>query len=210
MRVLVVEPERRPEVREINDSLKEMQGIVGGLIQPIYLDDSVALVCNDEGKLMDLPANRGLRDEDGVIYDIVCGTFFLCGAPASGDDFTSLTDEEIALYSKIFSVPKQFMNLDSRIIIFPCGEKELSEEKKMDSGIRKLWIRLGVTIEITKAEEKMIFCNDDLRMADTLRTVIADGRFCLDGETYIPSEAVRAYNKAYGTDYEVENQFCDL
>lgn len=50
MRILIVEPERRPEIREIDDSLKAMQDIVGGLIQSIYLDDSVALVCNDEGK----------------------------------------------------------------------------------------------------------------------------------------------------------------
>ncbi len=33
MRVLVIEPERRPEVREIEDSLKAMQETVGGLIQ---------------------------------------------------------------------------------------------------------------------------------------------------------------------------------
>ena len=46
MRVLVVEPERRPEVREINDSLKEMQGIVGGYIQALYpFEEPVALVC---------------------------------------------------------------------------------------------------------------------------------------------------------------------
>ena len=44
MRVLVIEPERRPEVREIDDSLKAMHQIVGAMIQPIYLDDSVALV----------------------------------------------------------------------------------------------------------------------------------------------------------------------
>ena len=50
MRILVIEPERRPEVREIEDSLTTMQQIVGGLIQPIYLDDSVALVCNDGGR----------------------------------------------------------------------------------------------------------------------------------------------------------------
>lgn len=210
MRILVVAPERKPQVREISDTLESMQQVVGGKIEVIYPYDGIALVSNRDGKNLRLPPNRELRDEDGVIYDIVCGTFFLCGAPASGDDFTSLTDEEIALYSKIFSVPKLFMNLDSRIIIFPCGEKGLSEEEKMDSGIRKLWLRLGATIEITKAEEKMIFCNDDLRMADTLRTVIAEGRFCLDGETYIPSEAVQAYNKTYGTDYEAENQFCDL
>ena len=30
MRVLVVEPEQRPEEREIDDSLKAMQEIVGG------------------------------------------------------------------------------------------------------------------------------------------------------------------------------------
>ncbi len=47
MRVLVVEPERRPEPREISGSLEEMQSIVGGLIQPIYPfeDDFVTLVC---------------------------------------------------------------------------------------------------------------------------------------------------------------------
>ncbi|NBK19625.1 DUF3846 domain-containing protein [Anaerotruncus sp. 1XD42-93] len=50
MRVLVVEPERRPEPREISGSLESMQEIVGGLIQPIYLDDSVVLLCNDDGK----------------------------------------------------------------------------------------------------------------------------------------------------------------
>ena len=33
MRVLVIEPERRPEVRDIEDSLKAMQETVGGLIQ---------------------------------------------------------------------------------------------------------------------------------------------------------------------------------
>ena len=43
MRVLVVEPEHRPEVREIDNSLKAMQQIVGSLIQPACLDDSVAL-----------------------------------------------------------------------------------------------------------------------------------------------------------------------
>ena len=119
MRVLVVEPERRPEVREINDSLKEMQGIVGGLIQPIYLDDSVALVCNDEGKLMDLPANRGLRNKDGQMYDIVFGTFFLCGAPADSDHFTSLTTEQIEQYRKMFYTPEMFWGMDGRIVCLP-------------------------------------------------------------------------------------------
>lgn len=126
MRVLVVEPEHRPEVREINDSLTAMQKIVGGLVQPIYLDGSVALVCNDEGKLMGLPANRGLRDENGQIYDIVCGTFFLCGAPADSDHFTSLTAEQIERYRERFYTPEMFWGMDGHIVCLPLEVNEAS------------------------------------------------------------------------------------
>ena len=120
MQVLVVEPERRPEVREINDSLSAMQEIVGGLIQPIYpFEEPVALVCNDEGKLLDLPANRGLRNKDGQIYDIVCGTFFLCGAPPDSDHLTSLTPEQIQRYQERFYAPEMFWGLDGHIVCLP-------------------------------------------------------------------------------------------
>lgn len=119
MRVLVVEPERKPEVRDIDDSLKAMQDIIGGLIQPIYLDDSVALICNDEGKLMNLTANRGLRDKNGQIYDIVFGTFFLCGAHADSDSFASLTSEQIERYQKQFYTPEMFWGMDGHIICLP-------------------------------------------------------------------------------------------
>ena len=120
MRVLVVEPERRPEIREIDGSLKSMQEIVGGLIQPVYpFNDSVALVCNEEGKVMNLPLNRGLRDEDGQIYDIVSGTFFLCGVPEDSDHFTSLTPEQIERYHKRFHTPEMVWGMDGRIVCLP-------------------------------------------------------------------------------------------
>ena len=120
MRVLVVEPERRPKVREIDDSLKAMQEIVGGYIQPIYpFDDPIALVCNDEGRLMNLPANRGLRGEDEKLYDIVFGTFFLCGAPADSDHFTDLTPEQIEQYQRRFYTPEMFWGVDGRIVCLP-------------------------------------------------------------------------------------------
>ena len=121
MRVLIVEPERRPEVREIDGSLKSMQEIVGGLIQPIPLigDPDIVLVCNDEGKLLNLPANRGLRDENGQIYDIVCGTFFICGAPTDSDHLTSLTQDQIERYQKQFYTPEMFWGMDGHIICLP-------------------------------------------------------------------------------------------
>ena len=120
MRVLVVEPGRRPEVREIDGSLRSMQEIVGSLIQPVYpFDDPVALVRNDEGKVMDLPANRGLRDENGQIYDIVSGTFFLCGAPDNSDHFTSLAPEQIKQYEERFHTPEKFWGMDGHIVCLP-------------------------------------------------------------------------------------------
>ena len=119
MRVLVVEPEQRPKEKEIDDSLTAMQNIVGGYIQPVHLDDSVVLVCNEEGKFMDMPANRGLRDKNGQIYDIVCGTFFLFGAPPDNDRFTSLTPEQIKRYEERFHTPEMFWGMDGRIVCLP-------------------------------------------------------------------------------------------
>ena len=121
MRILVVEPERRPVVREIDGSLKAMQKIVGGLIQPIPIigEPDTVLICNDEGKLLNLPANRGLRDETGQIYDIVCGTFFICGAPVDCDHFTSLTPEQIERYRKRFYTPEIFWGMDGHIVCLP-------------------------------------------------------------------------------------------
>ena len=71
--------------------------------QAVYpFDDPVALICNEEAKLEGLPLNRALRDENGNIYDIIAGTFFLCGAPPDSEDFTSLTDEQLAHYTNRF------------------------------------------------------------------------------------------------------------
>lgn len=79
MKVLVVRPMEMPEVQEIDHTLFAMQELVGGTIQAVYpFDDPVALVCNDEGKLLGLPWNRTLTDDHGVPYDIVCGTIFCC------------------------------------------------------------------------------------------------------------------------------------
>ena len=103
LKVLIVEPLKAPYVAEINDSLESMQDIVGGLIQVIYpFDDPVALICNDEGKLMGLPLNRPLTDSSGSIYDIICGRFFLCAAPSDSDSFESLSGEQIEHYTAYY------------------------------------------------------------------------------------------------------------
>ena len=110
LRVLVVEPLRAPYSRELPDTLEDMQKLVGGTIQAIYpFDEPVALICHDEGKLLGLPPNRALRDEKGVLYDIVCGTFFLCAAPPDSDSFESLSEEQLARYAARFRTLELFL-----------------------------------------------------------------------------------------------------
>ena len=89
-----------------------MQSIVGGIIQAIYPFDhpEIALICNDEGKLMRLRPNRALFDKDGNIVDIVAGTFFLCSAPTESENFESLTDEQIETYKKRFDALEFYIN----------------------------------------------------------------------------------------------------
>ena len=101
MKVLIVEPEKAPYAAEIPTGLESLQKQVGGLIQALYLSD-VALICNDEGKLIGLPWNRPLFDEDGNLYDIIAGTFLVVGL--TEDDFGSLTDEQIRKYTELFWV----------------------------------------------------------------------------------------------------------
>ena len=120
MLVLMIEPGKAPRRLELSHSLTEMQKAVGGSIQILYpFEDPVALVCNEEGKLLRLPANRALRDESGAVYDIVCGPFFLCGAPPDSDALTDLTEDQLQRYERRFARPELFLNIGGRIICLP-------------------------------------------------------------------------------------------
>ena len=120
MKILVVEPGRRPVQAELDGSLKVMQAVVGGCIQALYpFDDPVALICNEEGRLLGLPLNRGLRNANGALYDIVAGTFFLCGAPPDSDELAGLTEDQFQRYEQRFARPELFLNIGGRILCLP-------------------------------------------------------------------------------------------
>ena len=110
MKVIIVKPQEEPVVAEIDSSLNAMQEVVGGYIQAIYpFEDHVALICNEEGKLLGLPLNRALRAETGEIYDIIAGTFILCGAPPDSEHFTGLTTEQVETYLAYFGLPGYYL-----------------------------------------------------------------------------------------------------
>ena len=101
MKVLIVEPMQPCRAQEIPDTLEAMQAIVGGYLQAVYpFRDEVALVCNENGKNLDLPYNRPLTNDRGIPYDMICGTFFLAGVGA--EDFVSLTEEQIQKYTALY------------------------------------------------------------------------------------------------------------
>ena len=64
--------------------------------------------------LLILPKQRQI-----AFVHIVFGTFFLCGAPADSDHFTSLTTEQIEQYRKMFYTPEMFWGMDGRIVCLP-------------------------------------------------------------------------------------------
>ena len=120
MQVVVVEPKKKPTAQDIGSDLESMQKIVGGSIEAVYpFADPVALICNEEGKLLNLPLNRALRDNEGNVYDIISGTFFLCAAPPDSEHFESLTDQQVKTYLECFATPEMFLNVGDDLFVLP-------------------------------------------------------------------------------------------
>ena len=116
MTVLAVMPGKKPVKMELEGTLKSMQAFVGGSIQAVYpFDDPVAIVCNEEGKLLGMEYNRALYDESGVIYDIICGPFFVCSLGA--EDFTSLAERLTDKYYKYFERPELFVRVGGNLVV---------------------------------------------------------------------------------------------
>ena len=102
MRVVYVEPNKPAYVADVEHTLEAEQKAVGGLIQPVYLeDDNTCIICNEEAKLNGMEGNRRFGDGSSII----AGPFFVCGL--TEDDFRSLTDEEVTKYMDKFAVPDQ-------------------------------------------------------------------------------------------------------
>ena len=75
--------------------------------------------------------------------------------------------------------------------------------------MKNLWVRLGVTLSLLDDELEKLIGNNQSTMAEREKIVyraISEGRFCLDGETYAPSESVRDLNDEYDTSFE-ENDY---
>lgn len=94
IRVLIVEPNKEPRQVRIEHTLKNLQKIVGGLIEFVELEYNVDLICNEEGKLLNLEFNRVITN------DVIVGTFIIAGQ--NRGETISLSKKQIKKYKKEF------------------------------------------------------------------------------------------------------------
>ena len=122
--VLEIVPGQYPKQVEIDPDLKSLQQAVGGNIGASYpFSDPVAIVYNDEGRLMGLPLNRALWDDDGLMYDVVAGTFLVVGL--GEEDFVSLSPELAQKYEEEFHQPEAFLPLGRRLMVIPVPDESV-------------------------------------------------------------------------------------
>ena len=94
---LKVEPGKTPKIVAVPNTLDALQAALGGDIEVVGLDANASLVCNGEGKLLGLPANRQVGS------DTIAGTFLIVGA--EDGEFCSLSDADAAYYAERFAQP---------------------------------------------------------------------------------------------------------
>lgn len=97
IKALKVEIGKTPRMVEIENDLKTLQGEVGGYIETMYpWDREVAIICNEEGKIIGLPLNRPIFTDDGDMVDVIAGDFLVVGL--GEEDFRSLKKAD-AIYA---------------------------------------------------------------------------------------------------------------
>ena len=91
MKVIIKRPcDQFGEEATIPNTLKALQEAVGGYIETVTLDNGVVLICNEEGRIRDMPYNFTLRRMRGVvtIQNAIFGTVIACGV--DGDKFADI------------------------------------------------------------------------------------------------------------------------
>ncbi len=100
LKVLLKRVSEEPEIVEIEDTLEAKQELVDGLIELVSVMDDVFLICNEEGKLIDLPPNLVFD------YDYIAGDCFFVGDDYKNAGFKNLTEEQIVDVKKFIEKHK--------------------------------------------------------------------------------------------------------
>lgn len=95
MKIVIKRVNSKPEIKEIEGSLHEMQELVGGHIECLRITDEIICVLNEEGRIKKLPINFMFGKH------VIFGDVFFCSEDF--EDFCGLTDEQAKLIMSVFS-----------------------------------------------------------------------------------------------------------
>ena len=93
LKVIICPAEREPYVTNVSDTLEVLQKAVGGYIEAVTVLEGVVVLCNEEGRLMELPENRSF------FLSGICGDCLICGV--DGEKFASLSEPECGKLLKL-------------------------------------------------------------------------------------------------------------
>lgn len=89
IKVIIKEPAKKPRCVWISNTLENLQKTVGGYIETVTVASDMVIICNEEGRLRNLPYNC---DVCGVSF---VGTIIFCGV--SEDEFCDIPVDYQAL-----------------------------------------------------------------------------------------------------------------
>lgn len=114
-------------------------------------------------------------------------------------------EEYLGAVAKCELVQEVYETLDA----FSKDGEELADEYRYYEaylnervGDRKLWMRLGVVLNMTAKEAETILGEDTDAACEAIQRIIEAGRFRPEGDSYIPQEAIQNFNDTYGTSYD--------
>lgn len=111
---IVKEPGKKARAHYIENTLEELQGIVGDYLEAVTISEQAVILCDEEGKLKGLEPNFGIaRGTDGIIItdpehgeDIIVGPAIITGV--HGDEFADLDLWDLTeLLEQIYAVERK-------------------------------------------------------------------------------------------------------
>lgn len=87
IKVIVKVPGKAPEMRTVRNELQSLQQLVGGNIETVTVSTDLVIICNEEGRLRNLPYNMTLLGIDFL------GTIVFAGA--KGDEFADVPESDV-------------------------------------------------------------------------------------------------------------------
>ena len=107
MKAIVIKPGKFAREEVLDLSYSALRSLVGGNIEMTYPfeDEYLAVISNEESKLLDLPPNRAIRSANGSVIDIYCGTMVVVALAPEGE-YRDLTRREAKTVLQMWGPPE--------------------------------------------------------------------------------------------------------